>query len=266
MSIPIDAAQLFENAADVQVFTAPGTWTWPGVNSQVRVLLVGGGGSVGVVQTPTRRNAGGAGGGGVIVRDIPVTSPLSVVVGAGAAAPSAPGLGGTSSVTGTSASASVDGGSRLDAPSDGGGGGGGVRLNTFSGSAGLDYAGTGGYGQPGATGMMQAQDVFNVGSPPSFANNHPFYGGGGGGAGGRAYLFQGGHGLYGYGGGGNGTSQPGANVDTRGLSLDGAGQSGLEPGDGSGFANTGGGASQVGTTSHSGFSGGSGIVIIGRWK
>jgi hypothetical protein len=61
-----------------EIFTSPGTWTKPASATQVRVTVVGGGGSA-YIQN------GGYGGLGVSA-NVPVSSPVAVTVGAGAAA------------------------------------------------------------------------------------------------------------------------------------------------------------------------------------
>jgi hypothetical protein len=61
-----------------QRFTAPGTWTWPGV-ANVEVIVVGGGG--GGYSTPTPRTAAG-GGGGYRREWWPVSGPVPITVGA----------------------------------------------------------------------------------------------------------------------------------------------------------------------------------------
>ena len=70
-----------------EIFTAPGTWTKPATATQVKVLVVGGGGSA---QVPA---LDGKPGGIALVSNIPVSAPVSITVGAGGA----PGAGGTSS-------------------------------------------------------------------------------------------------------------------------------------------------------------------------
>jgi hypothetical protein len=74
-----------------QIFTSPGTWTKPASATQVRVTVVGGGGSSYI-------GPGGDGGLGVSA-NIPVSAPVSVTVGAGGAAQPGGGVvpGGTSS-------------------------------------------------------------------------------------------------------------------------------------------------------------------------
>lgn len=142
---------------NVETFTAPGTWTWPGNVDFATVTIVGGGGGSGGVVNfgPNITSSGSGGGGGVRVETVPVTGPEPVVVGAGgtggAASPSAPlrqaGLGGTTSF----GSFSVDGGAGgresgpvptarngLNAPADGGGGGeGNGNPSLLQGSGGL---------------------------------------------------------------------------------------------------------------------------------
>jgi hypothetical protein len=78
-------------APEVQVFTAPGTWTKPATVKQIKVTVVGGGGG----RPGPGTNVGG-GGGGAAIRWISAPSipgPVSVTRGAG----STGGTGGTSS-------------------------------------------------------------------------------------------------------------------------------------------------------------------------
>lgn len=254
MTIPLEASALFQDAVDVEVFDSPGTWTWPGANRQVKVLAVGGGG---------RNNNGGGGGGAVIVRSVPVESPLSVTIGAGAG-PTDP-AGGTTSVTGTNFLVEAGGGGTggragpspaptspmlqwngSDAPPIGGGGGGGGYFipGSIPGQGMFHVGGKGGFGAPGNNAVSN-QDYGN----PTLNWNIPgngvrdtTSGGGGGGASGAAFGVNGGAGLYGFGAGGIG----------------------------SGFANNtswGTGGSAVSKAGHGGApTGAPGIVIIGRWK
>jgi len=263
MTIPNAATQLFSNAVDVEIFTAPGTWTWPGNNKQVRVVAVGGGGSGG------NFGAAGAGGGGAVVyHDLPVESPLSVVIGAGGT--TSDNTGGLTSISGTNFLVEAGGGGRggngvnpfltfpdpltfgVDAPPiGGGGGGGGLWQNPAVVFA--NQGGAGGLGAPGGwpVGDGEINSGINI---PGNGVADIVRGGGGGGARGAAYLNSGGAGRFGFGGGGaGGGGQPSQNGQG-GYSSDGGGKVGE-----AGKANTGGGGS-------SGLSGGSGIVIIGRWK
>lgn len=85
-----------------EVFTAPGTWTWPGNVSEVEVLIVGGGGG-GASFTPPNIIGDSGGGGGVGVLRGPVSGPVPVTVGAGGAGgspPNSPGSDGGSSAFG----------------------------------------------------------------------------------------------------------------------------------------------------------------------
>lgn len=138
-----------------QVFTSPGTWSWPGSVSQVEVVLVGGGGggtSVAVVGGATNVAGGGGGYREVLV---PVSAPVPVTVGAGGnGGPNQPGptistAGGTSSF----GPVSVGGGGQgnASAPPTGGGAGGPGPVTGQPGT----------YGRPGYDGAGGAQ-VTNV--------------------------------------------------------------------------------------------------------
>lgn len=193
-----------------QVFTSPGTWTWPGNVSYVEVVVVGGGGGGGYgspegpapTPVPFGIRYGGGGGGGRVRLEygVPVSAPVPVTVGAGGAAgnwdPSAPlrtaaGVGGQSSFgptivaggggQGGSVSPTSSGGSGGDAPPTGGGGGGG---GNYGPGATLPIAGVGGlgvFGYPGAN----AGELPNTASPSAVPPVE--FSGGGGGAGGGFY-------------------------------------------------------------------------------
>jgi len=185
-----------------EIFTAPGTWTWPGNVDTVEVTVVGGGGGGGASDaTPPTILAGGGGGGGVRSEFVAISAPVPVVIGAG-------GSGGVLSPTITLAQIggsssfgpiSVGGGGAgamqfpspilVNAPPDGGGGGGGGRRTP----GGAMTRGAGGlYGYSGGSSVAPIQ----IGSG----------GGGAGSAGSSRGRFQGTGGenvdLYGAGGAG----------------------------------------------------------------
>jgi len=110
-SITIAASGGFSN---IQVFTAPGTWTCPPTTTVAKVTVVGGGGGgsngTGAPPNPAATLAGGGGGGGAIVGIFPVSTPQTITVGsggtAGAATP-APGTTGNGGAGGTSSFGSI---------------------------------------------------------------------------------------------------------------------------------------------------------------
>lgn len=164
-----------------QVFTAPGTWTWPGNTSLATVTIVGGGGGSGggIVQFspfgPRITASGAGGGGGVRIETVPVTGPVPVIVGAG-------GDGGALSPNGVLRR---------------GGPGGDTSFGTF-------VVGGGGGGR----------ENVGVPDPPAPGEPAPPNGGGGGSTAGAFGSFQGIGGLYGYpsnvGSGGGGAGSNGA--------------------------------------------------------
>lgn len=237
-----------------QIFTSPGTWTWPGNVTHVEVLLVGGGGGGGYRGTPVPAAtiSGAGGGGGVrLIEDVAVSAPVPVTVGSGGAGSTGPtvpaGAGGTSAF----------------GPLEVGGGGGGGSANQTA----PQLAGTnappigGGTGGNGAISGGSGGDYGTVGNQLDSGN----------GAGseslllsGPLQLMTGGAGRYGYGAGGISTDpSPNAPAD-QGVAIY-AGQSKLSGGNGT--ANTGVGGNGVWVTAGgSGGSGGSGIVIVKWWE
>lgn len=250
-----------------EVFTAPGTWTWPGNVTHVEVLLVGGGGGGGASKSPPGTNnwAGGGGGGGVrMVYDIPVSAPVPITVGAGGAGgtyPGGVGLAGGDSAFGPLAppipanTYKVGGGgggapaepspsytpTSSAAPPDGGGGGGTSMIYT----AGL-YSFQGGlYGMP-------ASDNPTTNNPSLYENSE----GCGGGALTPGGSTHNGLGRYGY----------GAAQQAYNMIFATAGQL-LATQAASGLSNTGNGAGAIkGQAAIPGGTGGSGIVIVRWWE
>lgn len=66
-----------------QEFVSPGTWTWPGTVSTVRVTVVGGGGGSSSAAPGISAIPSGGGGGAVITKWMPVSAPVPITVGAG---------------------------------------------------------------------------------------------------------------------------------------------------------------------------------------
>ena len=289
----------------IHTFTGPGTFCVSSIsntpaNNQVSYMVVAGGGSGGSAPS-TIRGAGGGGAGGFREDKSPLTpytaSPLEgagpisvtatafpITVGAGGTGSSTVGCntnGSNSSFsTITSAGGGKAGGESPSAPvaagSDGGSGGGGGTGNA---------AGPEGSGNTPPVNPAQGKDG-GSGSPPAFnyspANNAS--GGGGGGAtalgtNGQAGPSQadGGPGGAGAttsisgssttyaGGGGGGTGSAGGTPGSGGSGGGGAGDDGPNGGGSAATANTGGGGGGAVASPSTGYSGGSGIVII-RYK
>lgn len=77
-----------------EIFTAPGTWTKPASCTKVRVIVVGGGG--GANGQPGNFRGGQ---GGVAMAECPVSSPVSITIGAGGVGTTFPSGGATSGGT-----------------------------------------------------------------------------------------------------------------------------------------------------------------------
>lgn len=220
-----------------QLFTAPGTWTWPGNVSNVIVFLVGGGGggSQNGLPSPTDNFSGG-GGGGVRRLFVPVTAPVSVLVGSAGAAGSVSGGG------------YAGGTSQFGPLYQVGGGGGGY--NWIFGSAGSAAPPIGG-GGGGGNNKPSATSIATSGCSAAGAYGYPGLGRCGGGAGGTAVMglgsgmvgtMLGARGRYGFGGGGV-VSDDGLNPDNLVVAAsDGGLRSTTAPGEtASGAPNSGGG-------------------------
>lgn len=213
-------------SADVQVFTANGTWTKPTGAKRVHVQCWGGGGGGGGGATGGVANGGnGAGGGGGAYIDHwyeagDLAASVSVTVGAatGNAATSADGATGNPSSFGTLMQAFGGGGGRrgVSDGSPGGGGGGGLHGAGTVGS--LTQGGAG--GGPGAGGTNSVGVGIYGGMGGGTTNTAPnvsgtqgvavFGGGGGGGCTSAGVGAAGRTSLYGGGGGGGGGGLAGA--------------------------------------------------------
>jgi len=188
---------LWLDAKDVQIFRAPGTWTWPGNVSEVEVLIVGGGGGGG---SRGPLNGFGGGGGRVYYDSVPVTGPVPITIGAGGIAgtgttsPNSGTAGGTTSFGsinigggggGAGGSAPV-GSAGTNAPPDGGGGGGGRSEPTTRGAFGGSGTSIGG---GGAVGSALSTGIHDTGLIGGIAGDGR-YGFGGGGASGGSFAIN----------------------------------------------------------------------------
>jgi hypothetical protein len=168
--------------ADVQVFSASGTWTvsTKGSPTAMKIICIGagGGGGGGITTTSGTASSGGGGGGGgayweATVSPAVAASPQTITVGAAGAAGTAGnpgGIGGTSSF-----------GALIQCPGGGGGGPGqSAAASGGGGGAGTRTAGQSGSGSTGGTGG--SSNGTNGGSGAS-GNNNSTPGGAGSGAG-----------------------------------------------------------------------------------
>jgi hypothetical protein len=221
--------------ANIQTFSASGTWVKPRVGNQVLVMLWAGGGSGGGgVNTASNTGGGGGGGGGFSWRIIPlsdISGNVSVTIGAGGAGtpvwPSSTTMGKNGGNSSFGSYLTVQGGC------------GGWGSNASQASNG-GHGGTPGFGGPLSNGYASSVNTFNyyynirsssryalghggnstVGIA-GFSGSHGFGGGGGGVQ--TSTTGDGGNGAPGFGGGSGGggggprdvASIPGGNTNLR---------------------------------------------------
>ena len=216
------------SSANVQTFTASGTWTKPGTGTLVYARCWGGGGSG--AHWGACNMQGGGGGGGYNEGFMPVSilpSTVSVTVGSGGASvttsATAGNPGGTSSFGTYLYAYGGAGGS-----STGGGGGGTRSAGNTDGSPGLPYVTGTTTGNPDGSGGYCSNSVC---SSTSTSGVNGYWTGGGG-----ASPFSGGYtaGNSVYGGGGGGQSGSGGGTSTFGGAGSAAPASGSQPGGGGG--------------------------------
>ncbi len=211
-----DGTPIAGGGADVQSFTASGTWTKPGSGTYAFVETWGAGASGGKTQAGSA--SGGGGGGGYKAAWFLLTAlgaTETVTIGAGGASITAGNTSGNvggNTTFGSLLTAYGGGGGRGAAGEFGGGGGGGGGISAgatgssatgatgggpLGGAANGDNSGFGGGGGASGTGT------------PAIAGQSAF-GGGGGGGGGATTNVGGGNSIFAGGGGGGGRTTSGA--------------------------------------------------------
>jgi hypothetical protein len=248
-------------AADVQIFTASGTWLKPVTASTIYIEAWGAGGS-GARRGSGVHSGGGGGGGYVwfIMNASAVDATETVTIGAGGAAvtgDSTNGNAGGNSSFGTTAFVTAFGGGAAAHSASGGGGGGGATIISVGGNASGDNGGASGTlgGGAGDSGVGTSNAFGAAGGGNEDNGGQSIFGGGGGGGGSNSTGGgTGGDSVYGGGGGAGGETSGGVAGGTSTFGGDGGagaigngsnGQDGSAPGGGGGGtanANSGAGA------------------------
>lgn len=260
--------------ADVQEFSADGTWTKPDVGTIAFVEAWGAGGSGGKGGTANSSSGGGGGGGSYVTRWILMsalgaTETVTVGTGGPAQSSTANGTAGENTTFGSFVTAYGGGAGGGSNSFSGGGGGAGIssagstgeNASTRNGGAGGGpNGGTGGTGDtnPGSSG--QSRDGFagagGGGGSSSGSNANggaggaSVYGGGGGGAGAEDNGGAGGSSIYGGGGGGGAgaTGDAGAGGSSAYGGAGGAGATGASNATAGTIPGGGGGGSETGSS------------------
>jgi|10_taG_2_1085330.scaffolds.fasta_scaffold01380_11 hypothetical protein len=202
-------------AADVQIFTASGTWQKPVTATMLYIETWGGGGS-GAARSSGVHAGGGAGGSYVwaLLKADAVDASETVTIGAGGAAVSSStnGNAGGNSTFGTTAFVTAYGGGAGGNSASGGGGGGGATAISVGGNASGDNGGASGtLGGGAGDGGVGTSDPFGAagGGNEDNGGQSIFGGGGGGGGSNSTGGGTGGASIYGGGGGAGGETSGG---------------------------------------------------------